>query len=99
MELLTVSETAAYLKVSTVTVRRYIKARRLPVVRLGRSIRVRKEDVEALHERPEGHELRERYFEPESRLWEIVRKGYRSGLSDVSSDKHKYLADAVDPTG
>ena len=48
MELLTVAETAAYLKVSTVTVRRYIASKRLPCVRVGRNIRVRREDVESL---------------------------------------------------
>jgi excisionase family DNA binding protein len=45
MELLTVQETARLLKVTPTTVRRYIAARRLPAVKVGRGVRVRKEAV------------------------------------------------------
>ena len=48
MDLLTVDETAKLLKVAPVTVRRYIAAGRLPAVRVGRSVRVRRESVGAL---------------------------------------------------
>jgi excisionase family DNA binding protein len=45
MELLTVQETAKLLKVTPTTVRRYITAGRLPAVKVGRGVRVRKEAV------------------------------------------------------
>ena len=96
MELLTVAETPAYLKVSTVTVRRYIASKRLPCVRVGRNIRVRREDVESLPEvQADGHILRDEYFGPDDPFWDMVRAGYRSGYSDISRNKNKYLADAV----
>lgn len=47
MELLTVQETAHLLRVSPITVRRYIAAGRLAAVRVGRGVRVRREALEA----------------------------------------------------
>jgi excisionase family DNA binding protein len=52
-ELLTVAAVADRLKVHPITVRRLIKAGRLPVVRVGRAVRVRASDVDAFA-RPEG---------------------------------------------
>lgn len=46
--LLTVAESAEILNVSPRTVRRLIKNQKLPVVRVGRSVRVRPEDIEKL---------------------------------------------------
>src|SRR5215216_6949029 len=46
MELLTVKETASLLRVSPITIRRYIASGRLPAERVGRGIRVRREAVE-----------------------------------------------------
>jgi excisionase family DNA binding protein len=46
MELLTVKETADMLRVSQVTVRRYIASGKLAAVRVGRNIRIRREVVE-----------------------------------------------------
>jgi excisionase family DNA binding protein len=46
VELLTIPETARLLKVTPITVRRHIAAGRLPAVRVGKGIRVRKEAVE-----------------------------------------------------
>ena len=40
MELLTVRETAAILRVAPITVRRYIATGRLPAVRVGRNVRI-----------------------------------------------------------
>ena len=48
MELLTVDETARLLKVAPVTVRRYIAEGRLPAVRVGRAVRVRRDAVGAV---------------------------------------------------
>lgn len=48
MELLTVEETAKLLKINPMTVRRYITAGKLPAVKVGRRVRVRKEAVEGL---------------------------------------------------
>lgn len=46
MELLTVQETARLLKVSTITIRRYIASGRLPAVKVGRVVRVRREAID-----------------------------------------------------
>lgn len=46
--LLTVQEVARRLHLHPITVRRMIKAGRLPIVRLGRSVRVREADVNGL---------------------------------------------------
>jgi excisionase family DNA binding protein len=44
--MLTVEEVAAFLKVCTRTVRRWIKSGELPVARLGRQYRIRRRDLE-----------------------------------------------------
>jgi excisionase family DNA binding protein len=48
MDLITVKEAAQELRVSPVTIRRYIKSGRLRCIRLGRTIRLRREDVEGI---------------------------------------------------
>ena len=50
MDLLTVDETAALLRVSPITIRRFIASGRLPARRVGRHIRVEREAAEALAE-------------------------------------------------
>ena len=47
-KLLKAGEVAERLAVSPVTVRKWIFAGRLPTVRLGRAVRVKEEDIEAL---------------------------------------------------
>ena len=47
-ELLTVRETARWLGLQESTIRKWILTRRLGTVRLGRSVRLRREEVEAL---------------------------------------------------
>lgn len=69
MELLTVRETADLLKLSPVTVRRFIAAGRLPAVRVGRAVRVSREAINGLLEPMVPRHLRddededEEYFE------------------------------------
>jgi excisionase family DNA binding protein len=50
-KLLTAREAAQFLRLSENTVRQWIWQRRLPVVRLGRAVRLRKADLEKLLER------------------------------------------------
>jgi excisionase family DNA binding protein len=50
-ELLRAKEAAQFLNVSENTIRMWIWQRRLPVVRLGRAVRLRREDLEELIER------------------------------------------------
>ncbi len=47
-ELLTVEEVAEYLRVSIYTVREMIKSGKLPGVKLGKSYRIKRADVEKL---------------------------------------------------
>ena len=105
MELMTVQETAAMLKVSPVTVRRYIASHRLPAVRLGKGVRVRKEDIENLpvpiesdleSARPAGR--RSKVFTMDDPLWGLVGIGKSDGPGDISENKHHYLAEAYKDT-
>jgi excisionase family DNA binding protein len=50
-ELLRAKEAAQFLNVSENTVRMWIWQRRLPVVRLGRAVRLRRQDLEEIIER------------------------------------------------
>ena len=49
--LVTVAEVAAMMRVSTMTVYRLIKAGDLPAMRVGKSYRIREDDVDAYHAR------------------------------------------------
>ena len=48
MQLHTIRQAATRLAVSTTTIRRLIKMTELPAIRIGRCVRLREEDVEAL---------------------------------------------------
>lgn len=50
-EILTIEETASLLKVSTATIRRWIKRGRIKAFRAGREYRIRKMDIEELFKR------------------------------------------------
>jgi excisionase family DNA binding protein len=50
-QLLKAQEAAAFLNVSVNTIRMWIWQKRLPVIRLGRAVRLRREDLEQLIER------------------------------------------------
>jgi excisionase family DNA binding protein len=99
MELMTVQETARLLRVSPVTVRRFIASRRLPAVRVGRGVRVRREDVEKLPAAVGAPGMTTRHrkhgglFTKDDALWRIVGIG-SDEASDVSENKYKYLAEA-----
>lgn len=53
-KLLTVDEVAQRLRLHPITVRRHIKSGRLPATRIGRSVRVKEEDIEATVESPKN---------------------------------------------
>lgn len=106
MELLTIRETAQVLKVSSITVRRYIADGRLPAVRVGKGIRVRKEAVDKLvtpvAPKPKGDESDvhpEQTFTMDDPLWDIVGIGSSGSRENVSGNKHEHLADAYDVQG
>jgi len=48
LPLMTVSETAAILHLASRTVRRLIKRGEIPAVRIGRSVRIRREDIRGI---------------------------------------------------
>lgn len=103
MELLTVQETAKELKVAPITIRRYIASGRLPAVKVGKGIRVRREAVErfvtVIEPKRPRRVVRRRLGKPltmSDPLWQVVGIGH-SGQSDVSANKHRYLADAYAP--
>jgi excisionase family DNA binding protein len=104
MELLTVKETAEMLRVSTVTVRRYIASGKLAAVRVGRNIRIRRDDAERVIEpsKPEVDpkyvaESKAKYFgsNPWSELIGIIDN---DGPTDVAENHDKYLAEAYADT-
>lgn len=101
VELLTVRETAAALKVAPITVRRYIAAGRLPAVRVGRNVRIERTALERLLRpaaappdlAPELCNLEPFTFD--SPLWEIVGIIKDDGPTDWSENKHTYLVEAL----
>src|SRR5689334_7077974 len=101
MDLLTVQETAALLRVSPVTVRRYIAAGRLEAIRVGRGVRVRRKAVERVVapvvSRAETNETADdtgRPFTFDDPLWDIVGMIDDDGPTDISVNADAYLADA-----
>jgi excisionase family DNA binding protein len=91
MELLTVKETAEMLRVSTVTVRRYIASGRLAAVRVGRNIRIRRVDAERVIEpaEPENHQ---------KLIAEAKASYFSNGPTDISENHDTYLAEAYADT-
>ena len=97
-ELLTVQEVAAFLKLNQMTVRRYIAAGKLRAVRVGKSIRVSREALDALATpvepgRPQHPRRRARHLSFDDPLWDLVGSAADGPPTD-SSRKHEYLADA-----
>ena len=100
-ELLTVAEIADILRVTPITVRRFIASGRLPAVRVGKAVRVRKEAVEQLltpiavqPTRSASGIPRGKPTSADDALWQIVGIGRSSGPTDVSANKLNYLAEA-----
>lgn len=101
MELLTVAEAARELRVSQVTVRRFIARGALKSVKVGRQRRVEREAVERFICGTEpsatvvSDELADaKPFTLDDPLWGLVGIARSDGPGDVSANKHKYLADA-----
>lgn len=101
MDLLTIKETAEILKVSPLTVRRYISKKMLHAVHVGGNVRIRREELEALGERGEpefetlgSSPLKGQPVTEDDPLWKIIGIGQSSGPTDVSRRKHDYLAEA-----
>ena|SRR5687767_1387518 len=104
MNLMTVQEVAETLRVSPMTVRRYIQSGKLAAVRVGRGVRVEQAAVEQFvtpivagqpqetqHDRnrlPEG-----RPFSFDDPLWNIVGI-IQDGPPDLAANHDKYLAEA-----
>ena len=104
IDLLTVQETAQLLRVSPLTIRRYVADGRLAAVKVGRAVRIERDAVAQLLEpvmagAPESGDraiaAKGRFSRSDS-LWNIVGIAESDGPGDVSDDKHKYLADAYD---
>lgn len=100
MELVTIPEAAAMLRVSSVTVRRFIAAGELPAVRVGRLVRVERREAEGLVKpyrprlRARRYRKHPRPFSFEDSLWNLVGiAGDHDGPTDVASDKYKYLTE------
>jgi excisionase family DNA binding protein len=98
MDLLTVREAAALLKVNPMTVRRYIAAGKLRAVRIGRGIRISRSALDDLatpvqpppRQRPRRKVRRLSFEDP---LWDIVGSA-TDALPTDASRKHEYLDEA-----
>src|SRR5215471_18442110 len=101
MEYMTVQEAALLLKVAPITIRRYIAQGKLPAVKVGKGVRVKKEAVDQLPTAvepeapgPRMPARKPKAFAMDDPLWSVVGLGESTGPTDVSQNKHKYLADA-----
>lgn len=101
-DLLTVKDVARHCQIHEGTVRRHIAAGRLRSVRVGRSVRVRPEDLDSyldpgtIRDSVPGEE-EHRPFSLDDPFWEIV--GSLNNPDDwwVSGDKRRALAEALIP--
>ena len=95
MEFLTVKETAQLLRVSPITVRRYIASGQLAAERVGRGIRVRRKAIEEFVTPVEPKESLGKPFTFDDPLWNIVRLGRSEGPNNVASNKHQHVANSL----
>lgn len=103
VDLLTVEETAKLLKVSQITIRRYISSGRLPAVRIGRGVRIERDSIEDLLTpiepriaTPRSRVPKGQPFTMEDPLWNIVGIGRTDPPTNVAEHKDEYVADAID---
>jgi excisionase family DNA binding protein len=108
MDLLTVDETARLLKVTPITVRRYIAAGRLQGLKVGKGVRIRREAIDQLLRpiepstgKPTPAARRARLFSRDDSLFGMigVAAGDPGDSTDVSDDKLRYLAEAYGVDG
>src|SRR5262245_11966893 len=100
MDFLTVNETARMLRVSPITVRRYIASGRLAAERVGRGIRVRREAIEEFvmpvvpssaqpdADKEDPPTLRES-------LGNVIGIGRSGEPTNIAEHKDEYIADAI----
>ncbi len=105
-ELLTVHDVALRCRLHEVTVRRHISQGKLPAVRVGGSVRVRREDLERYIEplgAPPQRGTRQsrpgRPLTPEDPFWKLAGMIDDPSGDWVSSDVHRAVADAYDSPG
>ena len=104
MQFLTVQETAQILRVTPLTVRRFIAAGRISAVKAGKGVRVRKESVEEFIRPVEPKDQKAETGLPKGRpltfedpLWELVGSANDAEPTDASK-KYEYLAEPLAPT-
>jgi excisionase family DNA binding protein len=100
MNLLTIDEVARMLRISSVSVRRYVAAGKLPAVRVGRSVRIEQAAVEQFatpiapsDTDPPTPAAQGHIFTFDSPLWDLVGV-IEDGPTDLAENHDKYLADA-----
>jgi excisionase family DNA binding protein len=103
VDLLTVKEIAQLLRVSPITVRRYIASGRLPAVRIGRGVRIdRTSAMAACRPYMNVHDgevdwSRVRPFTFDDPIWDIVGMiDDTDGPTDLAVNHDRYLAEAFD---
>jgi excisionase family DNA binding protein len=92
MEFLTVKETAQLLRVSPITVRRYIASGQLAAERVGRGIRVRREAIKEFVMPIEPDAVIGRPTTEDDPLWDIVGMVRSEEPNNVAANKHEHLA-------
>ncbi len=102
VELLTVDEVAREFRVHPVTVRRHIAAGRLKAVRIGRSVRLRREDVDAYAgvEEKQAKEARavvkDGILRDGDPLLALIGMYSDPEGADLSTNKRKYIVEALE---
>jgi excisionase family DNA binding protein len=98
-ELLTVKEIARMCRVHELTIRRHIAQGKLKAVRVGKSIRIRQEDVEAYlaeDRKPDAGEKDGIITESDPFL-DLIGMIEDEEAADLSSNKYKYFPEAFSP--
>jgi excisionase family DNA binding protein len=98
-EFLTVAEVARECRIHPITVRRHIAAGQLKAVRIGRSVRVRREDLENYlsHDVTRyPRQIRTGIITGDDPLFQMIGIVDDADAADLSENKYKYLAKAMD---